>query len=274
MAASYRKEAFSVKKNRFIALFIICIMLLSPIAADAASNIAIDSNNAKEGIVRIAHSGIDKKTKVMVEKDSIKYYYDLKKEEDFFPLQLGQGDYTVAVLENTTGIKYKVVAQKSFKAEMTEKNSVYLQSIQPIVWDYDMDSIRLADSLAQGEKDSLKVVQAIHDYIVNNISYDYKKADKLSSDYTPEIDTILRDGKGICYDFSVLFAAMLRSRDIPAKMVKGYRDGIKEYHAWNEVYLDGSWKVIDTTLGAGAIKAGTSYQMFQDTKKYGKLKEY
>ncbi|HOM43763.1 MAG TPA: transglutaminase-like domain-containing protein, partial [Bacillota bacterium] len=100
--------------------------------------------------------------------------------------------------ENITGIKYKVVAQKSFKAEMTELNSVYLQSTQPIVWNYDMESIKLANSLAQGEKDSLKVVQAIYDYIVNNISYDYKKADKLSSDYTPEIDTIIRDGKGIC----------------------------------------------------------------------------
>lgn len=263
-----------MKKNRFIALLIICIMLLSPIAADAASSIDIDSNHSTEGIVRIAHSGINVKTKVMVEKDSIKYYYDLKNEEDFFPLQLGQGDYKVAVLENTTGIKYKVVAQKSFRAEIIEENSVYLQSIQPILWNEDMESIRLAKSLAQGEEDSEKVVQAIYDYIVNNISYDYKKVDKLSSDYTPEIDEILEAGKGICYDYSVLFAAMLRSRNIPAKMVKGYREDIKEYHAWNEVYLNGSWKVIDTTYDAAALKAGTSCQMFQNINKYEKSKEY
>jgi len=273
-AASCRKGLFSVKWNRIISLVVICIILLSPITAEAASGITIDSNYSGEGIVRVAHSGTDKKTKVMVEKGSTKYYYDLKKEEDFFPLQLGQGDYTVTVLENITGIKYKAVAQKSFKAEITEMNSVYLQSTQPIVWNYDMESIKLANSLAQGEKDNLKVVQTIYDYIVNNISYDYKKADKLSSDYTPEIDTIFRDGKGICYDYSVLFAAMLRSRGIPAKMVKGYRDGIEKYHAWNEVYLDGRWKVIDATFGVVAIKAGTSCRMFQDEDKYRKLREY
>jgi len=263
-----------VKWNKIISILVICIILLSPATAEAASGITIDSNNSGEGIVRVAHSGTDKKIKVMVEKDSTKYYYDLKKEEDFFPLQLGEGDYSVTVLENIEGIKYKVVARKSFKAEINEMNSVYLKSTQPIVWNYDMESIKLANSLAQGEKDNLKVVQAIYDYIVNNISYDYKKADKLSSDYAPEIDTILRDGKGICYDYSVLFAAMLRSRGIPAKMVKGYRDDIEKYHAWNEVYLDGRWKVIDATFGVVEIKAGTSCQMFQDEDKYSKLREY
>lgn len=249
-------------------------MLLSPIAVDAFSNIYIDSDNAKEGVVRVAYTGINTKTKVMVEKGSAKYYYDLKKEEDFFPLQLGQGNYTVAVLENISGTKYKVVAQKSFKAEISEEKSVYLKSTQPILWEKDMEAIRLAESLAQGEKDNKKVVQALYDYIVSNVSYDYKKVDKLSSDYTPDIDAILKEGKGICYDYSVLFGAMLRSRGIPAKLIKGYRDDIKVYHAWNEVYVDGSWKIIDTAYDASALKAGTSYQMFQDKNKYEKLKEY
>lgn len=249
-------------------------MLWSPIAADASLNIYIDSTDAEEGIVRVAYTGINTKTKVMVEKGSAKYYYDLKKEEDFFPLQLGQGNYTVAVLENISGTKYKVVAQKSFKAEISEESSVYLKSTQPILWEEDMEAIRLAESLSQGEEDNKKVVQALYDYIVSNVSYDYKKMDKLSSDYIPDIDAILKEGKGICYDYSVLFGAMLRSRGIPAKLIKGYRDDNKVYHAWNEVYIDGSWKIIDTTYDASALKAGTSYQMFKNKNKYEKLKEY
>lgn len=274
MAASYRKDEFSVKKIKFITMLIIALMIWNPIAADASSNIAIDSNKSKEGIVRVSYSGINRKTKVMVEKGSTKYYYDLNKEEDFFPLQLGQGNYTVAVLENITGTKYKVVAKKSFKAEISEENAVFLKSTQPILWDEHMEAVRLAMSLAQGEEDDRKVVQALYAYIVNNISYDYKKVDKLSSDYTPDIDEVLKDGKGICYDYSVLFGAMLRSRGIPAKLIKGYRNGLEEYHAWNEVYLDGSWKVIDTTYDAMALKVGTSYRMFKDQKEYKKLKEY
>lgn len=249
-------------------------MLWGPIAVYASSNIAIDSNKAGEGIVRVIYNGINKKTKVMVEKGSTKYYYDLKKEEGFFPLQLGQGNYTVTVLENITGTKYNAVATKSFRAEISEENSVYLKSTQPILWDKDMEAVRLAKSLTQGEEDDKKVVQALYDYVINNINYDYKKVDKLTLDYTPDIDAILKDGKGICYDYSVLFGAMLRSRGIPAKLIKGYRNGIKEYHAWNEVYLDSSWKVIDTTYDAWALKAGTSYQMFQDKNEYEKLKEY
>ncbi|HRU41879.1 MAG TPA: hypothetical protein P5021_07855, partial [Candidatus Diapherotrites archaeon] len=69
-----------MKWNRIISSLVICIILLSPITAEAASGITIDSNYTGEGIVRIAHSGTDKKTKVMVEKGSTKYYYDLKKE--------------------------------------------------------------------------------------------------------------------------------------------------------------------------------------------------
>lgn len=274
MAASYRKDEFSVRKTRLMILLIIGLMLLNSIAVDASSNIVIDSNKAKEGVVRISYAGINKKTKIMVEKDSVKYYYDLKREEDFFPLQLGQGNYTVEVLENTAGTEYIVVAEKSFKAEIAEENAVYLKSTQPVLWDEDMKAVRLAESLAPEGEDSGKVVQALYDYVVKNISYDYAKLDKLSSDYTPDIDTVLSDGKGICYDYSVLFAAMLRSRGIPAKLVKGYRDGIKQYHAWNEVYLDGSWRIIDTTYDSFSLKAGTSCQMFKDKSEYRKLKEY
>ena len=249
-------------------------ILLFPTVVNAASNISIDSKNAAEGVVRVSYAGIDKKTKVMVEKGSTRYYYDLKKEEDFFPLQLGQGQYTVAVMENISGTKYKVVAQKSFKANISEENSVYLKSTQPIVWNKDMEAIILAESLTQNEENDLDVVKAIYDYIVDNIDYDYKKVDKLSTDYTPDIDEVLRNGKGICYDYSVLFGAMLRSRNIPTKLVKGYRDGLSEYHSWNEVYLNGSWRIIDTTYDASIGKAGTSSQMFKNKNDYKKLKEY
>ena len=138
-------------------------MLLSSIAVDAYSNIAIDSNNANEGIVKVSYIGISKKTKIMVEKGSEKYYYDLKKEEESFPLQLGQGDYKVAVLENTIGTKYKVVAERKFKAEISEENLVYLNSTQPIFWDEDMEAIQLADSITEDMEGNKKVVQALYD---------------------------------------------------------------------------------------------------------------
>lgn len=262
-----------MRKFKYIALLIISIMLLNPIVANASSRIAIDTNRVKEGIVRISYEGLSKKTKVMVEKGSTVYYYDLKNEEDFFPLQFGDGNYTVSVLENVSGTKYKLLTKKSFKADI-EENAVFLKSAQPVLWNTDMEAIKLANDLAKGKRDSQEVVQAIYEYIVSNIDYDYTKMDKLSSDYIPDIDLVLKDGKGICYDYSALFAAMLRSQGIAAKLVKGYRDGINVYHAWNEVYLNGNWKIIDTTIDAYMLNDGTSNSMFQDESKYDKLKEY
>jgi transglutaminase/protease-like cytokinesis protein 3 len=65
---------------------------------------------------------------------------------------------------------------------------------------------------------------------------------------------------------------MLRSTGIPAKLVKGYANynpGV--YHAWNEVYLDGQWHVIDTTLDAST---GIYDEIFKDASDYTKVSEY
>lgn len=55
--------------------------------------------------------------------------------------------------------------------------------------------------------------------------------------YVPNPDSALAAGKGICYDYASLFAAMCRSQSIPARLVIGYADP-NIYHAWNEVYTE------------------------------------
>jgi hypothetical protein len=82
---------------------------------------------------------------------------------------------------------------------------------------------------------------------------------------------------GICYDFASLFAGMLRSIGIPAKLVKGYADNIDGYHAWNEVYIKETdeWITIDTSFDAQMKKAGKTFKMIKDSGDgYSKLKVY
>lgn len=273
MAAGYRKGKFSVKRVRYIIAMVISIMLLGSVGVQA-SNISIDTKDAKEGIVRVSYTGVNKKIKVMVEKDSSTYYYDLKSDEESFPLQLGQGRYTVAVLENISGNKYKVLTKKGFKADIKEKNAVFLKSAQPVLWDENMEVIRFAEELTAEAEDDESTVQAIYDYIVSYIRYDYDKLSRLSSDYIPDIDEIFEDKSGICYDYSALFAGMLRSRGIPTKLVKGYKNDIKGYHAWNEAYINGKWEIIDTTYDSYMRINRTGYQMYKEKKEYKKSKEY
>ena len=49
---------------------------------------------------------------------------------------------------------------------------------------------------------------------------------------------------------------MLRSVGVPTKLVMGRKNDIKEYHAWNQVYLadNNEWINIDTTYDAGLKK--------------------
>jgi transglutaminase-like putative cysteine protease len=68
---------------------------------------------------------------------------------------------------------------------------------------------------------------------------------------TSPIDDLLKQGKGVCQDFTHLMIAVLRSHDVPARYVSGYihRPGQEsQSHAWCEVWLpDLGWLGIDPT---------------------------
>lgn len=50
------------------------------------------------------------------------------------------------------------------------------------------------------------------------------------------MDVVLASRKGICFDYAALMTAMLRSQDIPTKLVIGYTGSL--YHAWVDVYIE------------------------------------
>lgn len=78
----------------------------------------------------------------------------------------------------------------------------------------------------------------------------------------PDVDEIsLSSGKGICFDYAALMAAMLRSQRIPTKLQVGYAG--EAYHAWISCYVDEigwvdnmisfdgkDWSLMDPTLAA------------------------
>ncbi|MDF8265284.1 transglutaminase-like domain-containing protein [Luteipulveratus flavus] len=62
------------------------------------------------------------------------------------------------------------------------------------------------------------------------------------------INTFLaRDG--VCRDFAHLTVAMLRAREVPARLVACYAPGLvpMDFHAVAEAYVDGQWHVVDST---------------------------
>ena len=55
--------------------------------------------------------------------------------------------------------------------------------------------------------------------------------------------------QGVCRDFAHLTIALLRARDVPARLVSVYAPGLDpmDFHAVCEAWVDGVWQVVDAT---------------------------
>jgi transglutaminase-like putative cysteine protease len=55
--------------------------------------------------------------------------------------------------------------------------------------------------------------------------------------------------RGVCRDYAHLVIALLRARDVPARMVAVYAPGLTpmDFHAVAEAFVDGAWWVVDAT---------------------------
>lgn len=58
--------------------------------------------------------------------------------------------------------------------------------------------------------------------------------------------------QGVCRDFAHLVVAMLRARNVPARLVSVYAPGLQpmDFHAVAEALIDGRWQVVDATTMA------------------------
>lgn len=258
-------------------VLVAAINITAPQETDAAAAAWLNSDNLNKGVITVSYNvKANVKTKLMITKGKEKYTYNLTadKKSETFPLQLGNGDYTITVLENTTGTKYKVVGTETVSLNLKENKLVFLNAIQNVDWTVDHAAIVKANELIKGKKTDAEKVKAIYDFVTSNIAYDNELAKTVKNEYIPSIDATLKSKKAICYGYATLFAAMLRSADIPAKLVMGETTYVDQYHAWNEVYLDGKWVVIDTTVDAAYKEANKSINFIKDATKYTAEKVY
>lgn len=235
-----------------------------------------DNSKSNLGIIGVNYGTGDKKVKLVVEKGQSKYTYNLKGNDqtESFPLQLNDGSYKVSILENISGTSYKTVAVTNVDVKVEDKQKVFLNSIQLIEWNDSMKAIEKAKELTKNLKTDEEKIAAIHKYIIESVKYDYDKISSLKFDYLPNIESTYATNKGICYDYSSLFAGMLRSIGIPAKLIKGYTKNAQGYHAWNEVYVGEKWMIVDTTYDAQMKASKLKHTISKDSKDYDKTYEY
>ncbi len=249
-----------------------------PEKAEGGPEAMVDLSALSEGYVAVSATS-DKRLKFQVIMGEWTYTYDLASDgtPSVFPLQCGDGHYTFRVMENVSENKY-------VQAYITECDVKLLDEFQPFLrpndysrYDAQSAAVHKAAELAAACTGKLEVVSAVYAFVCDNIRYDEEKALTVTSGYLPDVDETLRSGKGICFDYSALAAAMLRSQGIPTKIIFGYVAPDELYHAWNMFYTDesgwitvsfevsaDSWNRIDLTFSAG----GTSDAFVGDGSHY------
>ena len=260
-------------RSAAIFLFVLSLLAVTVCAEDVAIDIsAVDTHN----IVVIQYKPkLTADVKVTVEKGGEKYVYTIKDNNPVtLPLQMGNGAYSIRVLENIGGAKYRPVAGDTVNVTVFDENKVYTNSIQIIHFNSGMTSIKDLSALSDKGKNTNEKIDIIYRFIIGNIEYDYDLVKNLPKDYVPVIDVVYARRKGICYGYASLFASALRSFGVPAKLQMGYCAELKEYHAWNEILIDGKWVKVDTTYDAAYQKAKLSFSMVKDNKKYSVVRQY
>ena len=119
----------------------------------------------------------------------------------------------------------------------------YLLNGGATLWDTQTEE--LADEICTGCDTNAEKVQAIYNWMIAKLEYDYNY-NALFQYF--DVRKTLRTKKGVCFDFSHLFAAFCRSQNIPCYAVDGisYKDNSVQ-HTWNRVYYDGTWWNMDIT---------------------------
>ena len=243
------------------------------LAAQKNDKAEVDDSDSANGYVSVRIvKDTSKVLKVRVSKDGRDYSYFLSNDKKFnkYPLQMGNGKYSIKVLENVEGTKYSVLMTDDINVTLKDQFAPFKTSHVLVNYDNAPNTVAAAKNLTAASKTTLDQIEAVGTYIINNVVYDTDLANKISSgaitSYVPNVDAIYKTNKGICFDYSSLFASMLRSKGIPTRLVMGYVAPNNVYHAWNEVYIpdvgwvtlsgqiyfDGkNWSRMDTTFAAG-----------------------
>lgn len=273
----------------YVILTIVITLCFNPIQAFSAPELGTLVTNGVtlhylaynvDGKVVVSGSTKKPKIKVIVSKDDVSTWYDINlvdgKYNEVIWLIDGKGIYKVSVVVHEYDRVY------SYGPTVEVNNTVDVNKfLVPTkhVESNNAEIIELAKSITQNYTTSREKAYAIYDWVYKNIEYDYDKYLKqLNKNFDNEYGALntLKTKKGVCYDYSVLLAALGRAAGLQVKVIKGnfvnyYRN---ELHAWNEIYIpeEDRWINVDATF---AYSLGTNYFDNADFyRDHEKISEY
>ncbi len=120
---------------------------------------------------------------------------------------------------------------------------------------------QLAAYLAQGLSTETEKARAAYRWITDSIAYD-TNAFFSGTRADGSVGGVLSSRKGVCAGYSRLYADIGRKMGLTVETVSGYAKGYGyspgavfsgTNHDWNAVLIDGAWRLMDCTWGAGHV---------------------
>ncbi len=143
-------------------------------------------------------------------------------DNEFYGPKLG---YTIEpkVIKSTDKVDMNVQPDSVIKKLNTKLDAILAKIIKP--------------GMTQEQK-----VKAIHDYVVQHVTYDKRYQDEQSAG---GVIVAIDQGRGVCGDYSLLFKDLCQRISVPCVFEIG--NPYTFNHAWNAVFINGQWKFVDTT---------------------------
>lgn len=238
------------------------------------ANAIVDYSNASLGYVGAKRfTQEDIKIKLQIVKDGETYNYDISTFDYMsYPLQMGSGNYLIKIMRQVKDDSYALMASTTIQVQLQDDVYPYLYPNQIVYFTPDSPVVQKAFELVSNDTNDIQRIYSIYEYVINTISYDDDRALAVTNQFVlPDINRTLETKKGICFDYAALLAAMLRSQQIPTRLITGYTE--KEYHSWVEIWMENEgwidphvyftsedWSLVDPTYAASKMNYEGAYE--------------
>lgn len=240
------------------------VPVMNQAAVKTGNGYLLDTSDAANGVI-IAQTTAAQQMVCQVTKRgrTYNYWFDDAHKTLVMPLSEGAGTYRLKFMQNTGGNRFVDVGDETVTAHFRYDKAPFIAANSVVNFNENSPCVATAASLAKQAKSDLDLTAKVVAYVEKHLTYDQALADSNPAFYFPDLDKTLATGKGICFDYAALTAAMLRSQGVPTKVYVGYIqvDGKQIYHAWDMVYIknkgwitvkmaaeDHHWNRVDTTM--------------------------
>lgn len=245
------------------------------------SPLVLDISDTDQGYLTAVSDSTDQMMNVqLTAEDGVVYSYFISPGESaVIPFSSGSSTYQVSCYQQISDSQYAALYADTLEIKLANEFLPFLYPNQYVNFTPDSEASKLALSMVSEDTSDIDALQTIYNYVVSHVTYDYDLADTVASGYLPNVDETLQTGKGICFDYAALTAAMLRSCDIPCKLQIGYAGDIK--HAWINVYIRSrgwvdkavefsgdSWSRMDPTFDSNSEDKDTIQEYIGDNNNY------